>query len=306
MRTSRLVLVLTLSVALAAAGAAPAHAYQWSRTLKEGDSGGDARALQIRVAGWFPEARQAYFATDGNFGASTTTALKAFQGHYGLAADGVAGPTTFAVLDSLQDSDGSTVHFDWAEFKQNHNSSCSAKANAYAGTFGGGMVAPRRVKRNVKRLMWRLEALRAKSGGSAIGINSGFRSVAYNECIGGASASQHLYGTAADNRMAGVTNRDERRMAQASQFHGIGCYSTTTHNHFDLRMDNTKLPSSQHWWWPNQDAQGRDLAADGKPCWGETTQRTQSRYTTTSYSSILPTQRDIAAFEGAGEAKGTD
>lgn len=69
--------------------------------------------------------------------------------------------------------------------------------------------------------MWRLEAVRKKGGRKSIGIISGFRSVAYNNCIAGARASQHLYGTAADNRMVGVKNRREREIAKRSQIHGI-------------------------------------------------------------------------------------
>ncbi len=132
------------------------------------------------------------------------------------------------------------------------------------------MVSPGKARNYVRRLMWRLEALRAKAGHKAIGINSGFRSVPYNYCIGGARYSQHMYGTAADNRMADVTNRFERNLAKASQVHGIACYSGRSHNHFDLRLENGDLPGARYWWWPARDRQGRDLDAANKPCWGET------------------------------------
>ena len=46
-------------------------------------------------------------------------------------------------------------------------------------------------------LMSMLEKLRAY-GGFTVHINSGYRSPAYNRKIGGASKSQHIYGTAAD------------------------------------------------------------------------------------------------------------
>jgi hypothetical protein len=255
--------------AIVLAAASPAGAYTFTRTLQAGDKGPDVRVLQVRVAGWFPQNGQTQMTIDGRFGESTAAAVRKFQEFYGLDPDGVAGPSTFAVIDGLEDDDRSTIHFDWSEFKQNRNSNCSAKANGYAGTFGGGMVAPRRTKKNVKRMMWRLEALRAKAGSNTVAINSGFRSVAYNDCIGGARASQHMYGTAADNRMAEVTNRLERDLARATQFHGIGCYSSLSHNHFDLRMENAALDGARFWWWPDQDDQGRDLADDGKPCWGE-------------------------------------
>lgn len=268
--------VVLLAAVMLAVMAGPAAAYTFTRTLKEGDKGPDVKALQVRVAGWYPQNGQEAMGIDGTFGLGTTAAVKAFQEFYGLDPDGIAGPTTFIVLDGLEDDDGSTLHFDWAEFKQKSNSNCSAKANAYARTFKGGMVAPLRAKKNVKRIMWRLEAMRAKAGGKAIAINSGFRSQAYNDCIGGAGASQHMYGTAADNRMVEVTNRFERDLARRSQFHGIGCYSSLSHNHFDIRVENRDNPGSQFWWWPDQDTKGRDLADDGKPCYGETTPEKQT------------------------------
>lgn len=46
-------------------------------------------------------------------------------------------------------------------------------------------------------LMSMLEKLRAY-GGFTVHINSGYRSPSYNRKIGGASKSQHIYGTAAD------------------------------------------------------------------------------------------------------------
>jgi Peptidase M15 len=44
----------------------------------------------------------------------------------------------------------------------------------------------------------RLEALRHKLGDHPLVVTSGFRSIACNQRVGGASNSQHLYGTAAD------------------------------------------------------------------------------------------------------------
>jgi zinc D-Ala-D-Ala carboxypeptidase len=247
----------------------PAAAYEFKRTLKEGMSGQDVKIFQIRMAGWFPRSDKTYFELDGKFGPSTTEAVRSFEKFYGLSVDGVAGDEVFEIIDELEDDDGSTLHFAWSEFKQKSQGNCSAGANAYAGTFDGGMASPKRVKLNVKRVMWRLEAVRTKAGGQPIGINSGFRSKAYNDCIGGAGVSQHMYGTAADNRIAGTSNRQARNLAKASQLHGIGCYSKLAHNHFDVRIDNQELHSQQNWWWPDRDSAGRDLDESGTPCWGE-------------------------------------
>jgi zinc D-Ala-D-Ala carboxypeptidase len=267
----RFVLLIALVMAALVVASSPAFAYTFTRDLRPGDTGPDVKALQIRIAGWYPKADQTQLALDGDYGPTTSAAVKAFQEFYGLSPDGVAGPATFAVIDGLEDDDGSTLHFNWGEFTQNHNGNCSAKANAYAGTFKGGAVAPRRAQKNVKKVMWRLEALRAKAGDKPVGINSAFRSTSYNDCIGGARLSQHMYGTAVDNRMADISNRTERDLAKATQFSGIGCYSSLSHNHFDLRLDNRDLGDARFWWWPDRDKSGRDLADDGQPCWGETT-----------------------------------
>ncbi|MFN2587489.1 MAG: D-Ala-D-Ala carboxypeptidase family metallohydrolase [Actinomycetota bacterium] len=309
-------LLAPLAMALAASLLAPsaALAYDFTRTLKPGDEGPDVRALQVRVAGWFPRDDQTEMGIDGVFGRKTARAVKAFERFHEMKADGVAGPGVLEKLNALEDGDGSTVHFDWSEFVQNRNPGCSAKANAYAGTFGGGAVAPVVVKRNVRRLMWRLEALRAKTGSHPIGINSGFRSVAYNDCIGGAGTSQHMYGTAADSRVAETDNRTARELSMTSQFSGVGCYSSLTHNHLDIRVENAASGTTRFWWWPKSDARGRHLADDGLPCWGETVtrrQKTIARLGATvlravagalpGAGSVVPDSTEVEAFEDAGE-----
>lgn len=304
------------AVAVALIGATPARAFEFRRTLREGDSGRDVKMLQVRVAGWYPHSDKRHFPLDGEFGPGTTAAVKAFKTFHDLPSNGVAGRTTFRALERLRDPDGSTAHFDFWEFHQNFNPMCGARANSYAGTFQGGMVATAGVKRNVRRLMWRLEAVRAKLGSNPVGINSGYRSIAYNDCIGGARASQHMYGTAADNRVARVNNRRARTIARGSQVHGIGCYARLSHNHFDLRMDNHDLPSTRAFWWPERDREGRDLDESHRPCWGEVAHtspaRTVAATSTASMiravaaavpgaGSIIPSTAEIEAFESAGE-----
>jgi zinc D-Ala-D-Ala carboxypeptidase len=100
-------------------------------------------------------------------------------------------------------------------------------------------------------------------------VVSGFRSIPYGRCIGSGSLSQHLFGTAADIQIAGIGGHRERRLARGSQVHGIECYSTTSHNHFDLRIENKDLAAYRYWYWPKRDRRGRDLASDGRPCRGE-------------------------------------
>ena len=294
----RLLVVALMVAALVAMGAAPARAFEFTAPIEPGAVSPEVRALETRIAGWFPKIDQTVFRIDDTYDGQTKWALKKFQRHYGLKDDGIAGPAVFAVLDRLEQNDGSTLHFDYSEFWQNRSSSCSRKANRYAGTFQGGKVPAWKVKRNVKKLMWRLEAIRAKGGDNPIGINSAFRSVAYNDCIGGASLSQHMYGTAVDTKMIGVSNRGQRDLARQSQLHGIGCYSSLSHNHLDLRLENPAAPEARFWWWPRQDAAGRDLADDHRPCWGET----RKTGTKTSARIVPSSAADLEAWEAAGES----
>jgi len=245
-----------------------AAAYPFKHNLGPSSKGKDVRALEVRVAGWFPAHSQRLLRVDRNFGSRTLRAVKAFQRHYGLTVDGVAGPQTFRTLAHLEDGDGSTRHFSWAEFAQHRSSSCSRKAARYAGTFHGGPVGHRAVKRHVMEMMWRLEAIRAKAHAPVI-VESGFRSIAYNRCIDGATVSQHLYGYAADIRMPGISAARERIMAKRSQIYGVSCYSSLGHNHLDLRIENRELPELHIWWWPDRDKAGRHLSDSGSPCWGE-------------------------------------
>ncbi|MDQ3987515.1 MAG: D-Ala-D-Ala carboxypeptidase family metallohydrolase, partial [Actinomycetota bacterium] len=269
---SRFAAVVAIALLIALFSSAPALGRNWPKRLHRGQKGPHVRALQIRVAGWYPSWNKRRFHIDGSYGGQTVEAVKRFERRYGLRRpDGTASRMTFRLLNRIEDSDGSTEHFNWSEFRQHSNPGCSAQANAYAGTFGGGKVSTRQVKRNVHRLMWRLEALRKKGGSNPVGINSGFRSVPYNSCIGGASASQHLYGTAADNRVAAISNSKTRKIAKGTQFSGVSCYSYTTHNHFDIRIENSDYPGGQFWWWPRTDSLGRELDDSGRPCWGEST-----------------------------------
>jgi peptidoglycan hydrolase-like protein with peptidoglycan-binding domain len=314
---------IALSATVLITVAAPAvQAKDFDRRLKPGAENSDVKALQVRIAGWYPTNAQESFAINGTYSTQTKAAMKAFEAAYGRPVNGIASKMDLQILNNLERSDGSTKHFVFGEFQQNKSSSCSSRANSYAGTFSGGMSTPHRVKQNVRRLMWRLEAVRKKGGSEPIGINSAFRSTSYNDCIGGARASQHLYGTAADNRMASVDNRTERRIAKRSQIHGIGCYSSMTHNHFDLRIENRDLTGGQFWWWPQRDKKGRDLADDGRPCWGEEARRTSAdgaslslapttdgsvlrdmRLGVAGAGSVVPTLDEIELFETAGEVE---
>ena len=84
------------------------------------------------------------------------------------AADGVAGPATYAKIYALQDPDCTPLHFSYAEV----DGGCGA------GGYAGGSVSAATVKENLKRAMWRAEALRQRIGNMPLTVTSGFRSQA--------------------------------------------------------------------------------------------------------------------------------
>lgn len=90
-------------------------------------------------------------------------------------------------------------------------------------------------------LLEMLEKLRSY-GGFTITINSGYRTASYNKAIGGATASQHLKGTAADV----IVKKDDIPvnaekiccLAQTLGFKGIG-YISKTAVHLDMRKSGS-------------------------------------------------------------------
>ena len=98
--------------------------------------------------------------------------------------------------------------------------------------------------------------------GRAVNINSAYRTQAWNTKQGGAPKSQHLLGTAADIRIAGVTPLEVARYAEFLQpkAGGIGVYQSFTH--VDVRAKRTRWDSRS----------GREVSVSGWPGYAEPTE----------------------------------
>ena len=105
-----------------------------------------------------------------------------------------------------------------------------------------------RVRENVRRQMYKLEALRKKAGDRPMRVSSGFRSVRHNAAIKGEENSQHMYGIAADVRVPGVDSRRLAELARSCGFSGVKAYTTDAFDHLDSRREYAY--GAQRWWWP--------------------------------------------------------
>lgn len=101
-----------------------------------------------------------------------------------------------------------------------------------------GTPMPASVLINIKKLTKNLQVLRDHFGLPII-INSGYRSPSHNRKVGGAVASQHLYGRAADIRIPGKTPRQIFAAIEALQRAGKmeigGLHAYATFVHYDIR-----------------------------------------------------------------------
>ena len=90
------------------------------------------------------------------------------------------------------------------------------------------------------RLVMVLQSIRSRFG-TAVTINSGYRTPQYNAKVGGVAHSQHCYGTAAD-----ITVRGQKPAAVAAyarqimpDWGGVGVYSQKGFTHIDVREDKS-------------------------------------------------------------------
>lgn len=106
----------------------------------------------------------------------------------------------------------------------NQNLSTNFKVKEFACTDGSDpiFVAP--------QLVTILQKIRTHFG-KPVTINSAYRTPTKNKAVGGATYSQHLYGTAADIVVKGVTPKTVAAYVETlmPKTGGIGIYSTFTH-----------------------------------------------------------------------------
>lgn len=101
-----------------------------------------------------------------------------------------------------------------------------------------GSAMPNDVMINIIKLAKNLQVLRDAIG-KTISITSGYRSPEYNAKIKGAKFSQHIFGTAADIQVKGVTPKEVAKVIEGliasgkMQQGGIGIYPNWVH--YDIR-----------------------------------------------------------------------
>ena len=90
------------------------------------------------------------------------------------------------------------------------------------------------------RLVMVLQSIRSHFG-SAVTINSGYRTPNYNVKVGGVAHSQHCYGTAADIVVKGKTPEQVATYAREimPDWGGVGIYAKQGFTHIDVRAEKS-------------------------------------------------------------------
>lgn len=185
---------------------------------------------------------------DGKWGAKSVFATESFQNDFGnLTIDGICGSKTMSAMkhavaygmpakEATSDESEATTeettevlaagyltkHFKRSEFR----CKCGKYCNGYP-------VEPS------EKLLQLLEQIREHFD-APVTISSGVRCSQHNINVGGASKSQHMYGTAADIKVKGKTPREVAAYAETllPNSGGIGLYSTWTH--VDVRSNKSR------------------------------------------------------------------
>jgi peptidoglycan hydrolase-like protein with peptidoglycan-binding domain len=104
--------------------------------LQQGSSGQCVAKLQKLLNGF-----GAGLTVDGDFGASTTTAVRNFQTSKGLPADGIVGPGTKKALYGQTGGDPIDLRTDCGILMQGNSGTCVTKLQQMLNTFGAGLIA---------------------------------------------------------------------------------------------------------------------------------------------------------------------
>ena len=127
--------------------------------------------------------------------------VKKLQSIFGLVADGIVGNDTIYLLSQLD----KITHFKLNEFR------CRGCDE---------------LKLNINLLL-KLEELRKLTG--PLIINSGYRSISYNNYVGGIKDSEHIKGNAADVVAINMSPGKVYYIADKLFSGGVGKYNTFTH-----------------------------------------------------------------------------
>lgn len=176
-----------------------------------------------------------YYAGDinGTWDQMCQIATTAFQKDYGgVDVDGICGPQTekairHAVAYGMPVQESSVDFWDGIHYFKRSEFKCKC------GKCGGFPVEPD------EELVKLLEKIREHFNAPVV-ITSGIRCKTHNANVGGASASQHLYGTAADIVVKGASPAKVVSYAETllPNTGGIGTYSTFTH--VDVRKNKSR------------------------------------------------------------------
>ena len=180
---------------------------------------------------------------DGKWGNKSVAATKNFQSDFGITADGIVGEKTKKALthavcygmpakkeETKQETKQETKSDNWWDdikyFKR-------SEFHCKCGKCGGFPVEPD------EKLVKLLEQIREHFGAS-VTITSGVRCKTHNTNVGGASSSQHLYGTAADIKVKDVAPEKVAEYCETllPKSGGIGRYGTFTH--VDVRSNKSR------------------------------------------------------------------
>lgn len=178
---------------------------------------------------------------DGDWGTLSKTATKAFQKDFGgLEVDGICGAATEKALKhavaygmpakKVEETKPSASGDFWDGINHFKRSEFACKCGKYC---NGYPVEPD------EQLVKLLENIRNHFG-VPVTINSGVRCKTHNANVGGASASQHMKGTAADIKVKGVAPAKVAAYAETllPGTGGIGIYGTFVH--VDVRKQKSR------------------------------------------------------------------